>query len=144
MKYLFYTFALLLTSYSLDAQKLVTGDLQRVMNGGGFTIGQIASYNVVEGPATGIAGTKSEQYARFDQWRKSASEDELLKMTDHANGVVRAYAFWALIKADSDLSREVWRNHLDDDEMIHTTFGCIVEQMTVHDFMDRLMKGSMF
>ncbi len=142
MKQLFTLFALLGLTYTLAAQDLVKGDLKSMLSGGSFVVNDIASYNVVESKQTGFAGAMSEQYARFEKWYKSSTEEQLIKMTDHASGVVRAYAFWGLVKKESSFLREIRNAHMDDDEIIDTTNGCVMEKVTVAQFMDRMLKGT--
>ena len=42
------------------------------------------------------AGIKPKQYENFEELKKNASKQELLTLTNHSNGVVRCYSFWAL------------------------------------------------
>ena len=99
------------------------------------SVKEIANENVLNGAMVGRGGTKTSQYKRFEFLYTTATEDELLELIDHPNGVVRGYSFWALAKVRSDKLEEVIENHIGDTAMISTISGCILYSYPVIDFM---------
>lgn len=95
---------------------------------------KIAKVNELMGSAVSIGGTRPKQYDNFVELEKKASKEELIELTNHPNGVVRSYSFWALShKKNIDLF-PIIKNHLIDDELVSTMFGCIVSKEKVGDF----------
>lgn len=95
---------------------------------------KIAKVNELMGSAVSIGGTRPKQYDNFVELEKKASKEELIELTNHPNGVVRSYSFWALShKKNIDLF-PIIKNHLNDDELVSTMFGCIVSKEKVGDF----------
>ena len=45
----------------------------------------------------GVSGMRPGQWNNFEELKKYASVDELLALTNHKNGVVRCYSFWAYL-----------------------------------------------
>ncbi len=138
-------FTLLLLSslcIGLSAQTLAKGELAAALKSGNFAVEGIAANTRVEGAAVGIAGTKSEQYARFHDWYSRASDEDMLRMTSHSSPVVRSYALWAMALTDHPDFASTARSLGSDDAEIDTVFGCVVERMTVADFAQRLRQGT--
>lgn len=80
-----------------------------------------------------------KQWGNFEELQKSATREELIALTNHPNGVVRCYSFWALsYNKNADLFGIV-KEHLNDDELISTLFGCIGGQEKVGDFFIQVM-----
>ena len=89
--------------------------------------------------AVGEAGMRPKQWGNFEELQKSATREELIELTNHPNGVVRCYSFWALsYNKNADLFGIV-KEHLNDDELISTLFGCIGGQEKVGDFFIQVM-----
>lgn len=93
----------------------------------------IAMENILAGEAVGIVGTKPKQYKRFEKLTKNATENELLALSNHRNGVVKCYAFWALDERNSDYMFEALLENFDDTTSITTQFGCIISRDKVGD-----------
>lgn len=86
------------------------------------------------GEAVYYSGMKPKQYENFEILVKIASHEELLNLTKHPNGVVRCYSFWALsLKKDINLF-SIIKEHINDDEIVNTQFGCMGGQEKVGDF----------
>ncbi len=95
---------------------------------------RIEKVNVLMGSAVYSSGTRPKQYENFEDLKKNASIEELKALTDHANGVVRCYSFWALSDyKEADLFSIV-KEHITDDTPIETLFGCIKSKEKVGDF----------
>lgn len=93
----------------------------------------ISKENRLTNEYIGEAGTKSKQFENFEKLKKATTE-ELLILTNHPNGVVRCYSFWALgFHPNIDLL-EIVKNHLNDNEEIEYQSGCIISSEKVGDF----------
>ncbi|MCI9844778.1 hypothetical protein [Flavobacterium pectinovorum] len=100
---------------------------------------RIEKINILMGSAVYSSGKKPKQYENFENLKKNASIEELKALTNHANGVVRCYSFWALSNyKEADLFSIV-KKHITDDTPIETLFGCIKSQEKVGDFFINLI-----
>lgn len=98
----------------------------------------ISKVNVVDAEFIGIAGTKSEQYKNFEQLKTSTTK-ELLMLTNHPNGAVRCYAFWALGSRPNIDIFKIVKDHFNDNEMIEYQSGCVGHFEKVGDFFISLV-----
>ena len=99
----------------------------------------ITEYNELHSSGVGYSGVQTEQYTRYINLAKFASEAELIHFTDHQNPVVRVYAFRALIERGSPAVIPVFKKHLGDKEELESLGGCIQLTTTVN----RCMLGSL-
>ncbi|MFB9076829.1 hypothetical protein ACFFWB_05310 [Flavobacterium procerum] len=76
------------------------------------------------GEFVGQAPRRPQQYENFEELKKKTSFEELRMLTDHPNGVVRCYAFWALAHNENVDLFSIVKTHLIDDATIETLFGC--------------------
>ncbi len=82
--------------------------------------------------------TKSKQFENFEKL-KTATTEELLILTNHPNGIVRCYSFWALgFRSNIDLF-EIVKNHLNDNEEVEYQSGCLISSEKVGDFFISLV-----
>jgi hypothetical protein len=96
---------------------------------------KIEEINVLMGSAVGYSGKRPAQYENFVALKNRATANELVELTNHKNGVVRCYSFWALsYKENVDLFLIII-NHISDDEEVKTQFGCIRSKGKVGDFL---------
>lgn len=103
------------------------------------TVKRIESVNELMDSAVGYSGTQPKQWDNFEELKKKATKEELIELTNHPNGVVRSYSFWALShKKDFELYPIV-KKHLNDNELINTQFGCVGRQKMVGDFFIDVM-----
>lgn len=100
----------------------------------GQIVSKIEKVNILKGSAVSYFGIRPEQYDYFIQLRKKATKDELIELTNHSNGVVRCYSFWALSYHSSINLFQLVVNHITDDELVNTEFGCILSREKVGDF----------
>lgn len=100
---------------------------------------EIIKINVVMGSSIGEAGHKPKQYDNFINLKNKASLNELLELTNHPNGVVRCYTFWALSYNDSIDLFSLILKHINDNEIIKTQFGCIGSDIKVGDFFIEIL-----
>ena len=77
---------------------------------------------------------RPKQWDNFEKLKKVASKEELIKLTNHPNGVVRCYAFWALSDSESVNLLPIVLNHIRDEKFVNTQFGCVGDREMVGDF----------
>ena len=85
---------------------------------------------------------KCKQWENFQDLRDEASDEELLELTNHPKGVVRCYAFWAILQNKSHNLFPIILNHLQDYELVPFCMGDIIVNEQVGDFYLRLIKDS--
>lgn len=95
---------------------------------------EMAGTNVVMGASVGFAGTRPEQWDRYEALRAKATDDELVMLTSDSNAVVRCYAFKALTERKTIDPFTVVLRHLSDTETVHTLYGCIGGCQKVGDY----------
>jgi len=97
-------------------------------------VAKIEKVDEVMGNAVGEGGIQPEQYDHFIELQKTATKDELMELTNHPNGVVRCYSFWAL-SYDREINLlPIVVQHIYDNEFVKTQFGCRGGQERVGDF----------
>ena len=76
--------------------------------------------NEVQYEYIGFGSTKSKLYQDFLTLTKIANNNELIKLTNHSNAVVRCYAGWALIDKKYPRLESVYQSFLDNDAEVTT------------------------
>ena len=61
-------------------------------------VDEIVNRNMMESEYVGFGGTKSDEYKRFLKIKSIATDEELIKLIDHNNPIVRTYGFLGLIE----------------------------------------------
>jgi hypothetical protein len=102
-------------------------------------VNEIEIENELLSQAVGFAGESTEQYARFEELKKKATKEELIKLTKHQNPVVRCYSFWGLTDRKEDNLFSILIEHLQDTSQVQRMFGCIVSNVSVADFYIELL-----
>src|SRR4030095_177549 len=97
-------------------------------------VSKIEKINELMSSAVYNAGIRPEQYDNFLELQNKATTDELITLTNHSNGVVRCYAFWALSEDSSANLLPIIIQHINDNELVKTQFGCIGSREKVGDF----------
>ena len=100
---------------------------------------KIEKINVLIGSAVGYSGKKTEQYDNFEALKKTASKEELLQLTKHSNPVVRCYSFWALGNHKNFDLFSLVKDHIKDDALVKTQFGCLLSTEKAGDFFINLV-----
>jgi hypothetical protein len=95
---------------------------------------KIEKVNELMGSAVYYSGMKPKQYDNFEELQKKATQTELMELTNHPNGVVRCYAFWALSFNSSVDLLPIIIKHINDTTSIDTQFGCLGNTEQVGDF----------
>lgn len=100
---------------------------------------KIAKINFLMGSGIGPSGRRPKQFENFEELKRNASVAELTALTNHPNGVVRCYSFWALLPLKNVDLFTIVKNHLSDDAIVQTQFGCIGDDEKVGDFYLQLV-----
>jgi len=108
-------------------QKIITKSTNKVVK-------KIGKVNELMGDAVYYEGIRPKQYDNFEELRKIASKEELIELTNHPNGVIQCYAFWALSYDKSVDLFPIVLNHINNNKLVKTQFGCIGGQEMVGDF----------
>ena len=98
-------------------------------------VNEIAKKNTLDAAAVGIAGGRSEQFKNFMLLSKKATKEEIIGLTNHPNGVVRAYAMWAIVEDTTINPIPILSKHLHDYEEINYLVGCVGRKETVGTMM---------
>lgn len=100
-------------------------------------VDEIEKGNRVESSHIGYGGSPSDQYAKYEQLKKTATVEQLTSLTNHKNSAVRCYAFQALASKKADNVFTVLLKHLHDTSTVVTQSGCIVmTELTGDYFID--------
>jgi len=102
-------------------------------------VSKIAKNNELMGSAVYYAGIRPAQYDNFAELQNRATQEELLELTNHPNGVVRCYSFWALTYKPSANLLPIVLAHIVDTASVNTQFGCIGSREKVGDFFINLV-----
>lgn len=94
----------------------------------------IGKVNQLMGSAVYLSGMRPAQYDNFEALRKQATAAELKELTEHPNGVVRCYAFWALSHVPDVELLPIVVAHIPDTARVKTQFGCLGGTEQVGDF----------
>lgn len=129
---LFFSFVILLLSVSCYAK--TDYDESKISLQTKEIIKKIEKVNILMDEYVGEAPRKPQQYENFEQLKKNSSIEELIMLTNHPNGVVRCYSFWALASNKKVDLFSIVKNHLTDDQIIYTQFGCSGSEEKVGDF----------
>ena len=84
------------------------------------------------------------QYNRFVKLTTSATDEELVLLTDHTSPAVRGYAFWALAKRKYADLKSIFVAHLDDKSPVLQKNGCMVGNESVISFMRQVVTPYMY
>lgn len=97
-------------------------------------VARIEKVNELMGSAVYYEGMRPPQYDNFTELQKTATQSELIELTNDSNGVVRCYAFWTLSYDTSANLLPIVLNHINDTASVKTQFGCIESREKVGDF----------
>lgn len=86
--------------------------------------------------AIGYAGVKSATYRAYEVLRDSESVEELTRLTEHKNPIMRLYAFRALAERHKEVDLfPLLEKRMEDRANVKTQFGCIAGDQTVVDLL---------
>lgn len=87
-------------------------------------------------------GTRPKQWDNFEEFKNNAAKEELIELTNHPNGVVKSYSFWAISLINNVNLFSIAKDPLNDYELINTQFGCIGGQEVNKRILEVLKKSS--
>jgi hypothetical protein len=114
-------------------------DVSKISHKTKKAVKKIVKVNELMSSAVYYSGTRPKQWDNFEELKSIASKEELIELTNHPNGVVRSYSFWALSLLKNVDLFSIVKSHLNDYELINTQFGCIGGQEMVGDFFIQIM-----
>jgi hypothetical protein len=124
---IFLFITLISSGQSLYDKNSISNKTKKIVN-------KIIKINELMDSAVYGSGIRPKQWDNFEELKNVATKNELIVLTNHPNGVVRCYSFWALTsRKDVNLFSFV-KDHLTDDELVNTQFGCIGGKEMVGDF----------
>lgn len=95
----------------------------------------IAMDNMLNDEGIGIGWRENDQWKRYLRLSEVATEDELVKLTNHENAVVRGYSFQALAKNKSSHVFPILINHLTDTATATSFSGCFQTDQMLGDYL---------
>jgi hypothetical protein len=87
---------------------------------------KIEKYNELQSEHVGIGGMTTDQYRNFEKLKNNATTEELLKLLNHKNSVVKGYTSWALADNKYPKLANIFAEFLRTGETATTQEGCIV------------------
>ncbi len=100
----------------------------------------LALGNCVESEYVGAAGQTSSQWSYYEQLQNMATIEQLIDLTNHKSGVVRCYAFEALLKTKHDTIFSVLLKHSKDTLHVITRNGCLGGTELVSDYFVKTIR----
>src|SRR5690554_2959003 len=100
---------------------------------------KIQKVNQLNSKRVGFTGAITEQYLDFEKLREKATKDELLKLLEYENSVVKAYSAWALVDKMYPNLASLFVEFLNSGETVRTQHGCIVTDSEISsEFYNRV------
>ncbi len=82
----------------------------------GKTIDEISNHNMMESEYVGFGGSESDEFKRFQKIKSIATDEELIKLLNHKNAIVRTYGFLGLIEREKMKSSEAFEKALETND----------------------------
>lgn len=95
---------------------------------------RIAAGRVIDGPAVGIGGERTDERSAMESLRDQATDAELEVLIDHPSAAVECAAFWSLAEGGRVPLLPLLRPRLDRTAMVETRSGCLGGGYRVSDF----------
>jgi hypothetical protein len=103
-------------------------------------VATISKGNRVESAHIGFGGSPSTQWATYEMLKNTATEKQLVALTDHKNAAVRCYSFQALVAKKSPQTFNVLLRHLHDNAGVDTQSGCVGMHIDVGNYFTLLVE----
>ena len=111
-------YSIFITSLIISITSVYGQSVKQIVN-------KISKIDEVQYEHVGIAGILSENYINFENLKKKADIDTLLKLSENENNVISCYAIWGLIdKKYSDIL-SILAKYINSDKKVKTFNGCI-------------------
>ncbi len=102
-------------------------------------VDSLVKFNVVHDDAIGYAAVESNVYLNFKKFMATATDDELINLTDHDSATVRAYSFWVLAKRKNTKVKDLLSKHLNDSANFFYLSGCTGGEEKINEFYLNLL-----
>lgn len=89
-------------------------------------INDISEISIVESKNINYGGELSENYQYFEEIKKVATTQELVKLTNSENGVIACYASWALVDNSYEDLDIIFEKFIKSDIEITFQSGCVI------------------
>ncbi len=97
-------------------------------------VSAIEKENIIKSEGIGFAGAKNEQWQRYLTLKEKATNEELLQLCKHPNGVIRCYSFLAATTRNNINLFPTLLQHLTDTALVSLYQGCTINSIMVGDF----------
>ena len=97
----------------------------------------IAIENIVQGPAIGFAGSKSDQYKRFEKILIKGDLKDFVGLSNHPSATVRCYGLWAILVTDSITYQKEIKRFTSDTSTVEFQSGCVIREYTVFNLFSQ-------
>ncbi|MBJ2176517.1 hypothetical protein JBL43_19875 [Aureibaculum sp. A20] len=104
-------------------------------------IDRLIEYGEITGPFVGESGSKPEQWDNFIEFKKNATEQELVLLIQHPHPVIKCYSFDLLVRKQNKNTFEILKSSLTDSSAVYTQYGCIGDKTQVNDYFIRSVLG---
>ncbi len=133
-KYILFVIVLLLGISCSNSNQLLNGHVtpQSAIDS---LVTDIAIENMLNDEGVGIGWSQNDQWERYIKLSEVATEEALVKLTDHENAVVRGYSFQALAKNKSSQVFPILINHLADTATVTSFSGCFKTDQMLGDYL---------
>ncbi|HLP35647.1 hypothetical protein [Lacibacter sp.] len=95
-------------------------------------VSDISALQNLESKHIGIEGRESTQPDYLSILKKWADTNQLVKLTEHGNALVRSLSFQALRDKNYIGLIEIFKKHLNDNQTYNVHSGCVVEPVPVN------------
>ena len=122
----------LVDEITIPRELIMQSDSLRNANDINMVVSEISTLSQLEGPYIGISGRKSEQRDYTNLLEKWADINQLVKLTDHKNAMVKSIAFAALKNKNYPGLRLIFEKHLFDRQTFQIQSGCEIFPMPIN------------
>lgn len=95
----------------------------------------LVAYNSIDDEGVGYSGSKPITYKTFEKLNQIASDDELIRLTNHFSPAVRGYSFWGLVERNHPAIKEIALNHTQDAAVVDRMSGCTEYPVGLNEFL---------
>lgn len=132
MKAKLFSIFLLICATVLYPQSNVRNEIQIIVN-------EIEKDNILCNSKVGYAEVELDQWKRYKNLSELATSKELYILINHQNGVVKCYAFRALVARKDEKCFKILLSSLIDNSKISTQYGCVGQTSMVGDELINLV-----
>ncbi|MFN8291930.1 MAG: hypothetical protein U0U70_16850 [Chitinophagaceae bacterium] len=105
-------------------------------------IDKLAAANCVDGPAVGIAGTKTDVCKSYEWLVQHAPDTVFINLINHPNPQTRTYAFKALCERKNRETEGIFKSFRSDTTSVCEAEGCIISSAPLNIVWLKYLKRS--